>query len=292
MSTNIKNFLSKMKILFTTRKYPEKSALRVRVTIDSKGSNDISTEIYFTNIDQWNGKKQQFENNDLFNELIARERNKIENIFLGLSKPDAKSVIDIYQGKASPKKIERSNAEKIKRAYKEIDKTLSEEDMKALENKDFGKLQPFADIFILLAKTGINYSHYLEIKDWKDVIEMKEGRYFFIDFRTKNGNHILVLIPHKVIEILEKYKWNPPDYCRDHFNRQLKIIGKELGFNSSFSTKYARKTLANYLLDNGASMETTAKALGHKGLEMVLKHYAKVSPKKVVNEIGHLFNKQ
>ena len=276
------NFLSKMKILFIARKYSENSVLRVRVTINHKRSNDISTEILFKAVDCWNAKKQEFENSAYLNERLRREKNKIENIFLKMKKPTAKGVMDIYTGNAKLQDCRKNKDE--------LSKHLEEEMMNKIEQHEFSKdLQPWADIFIILQRTAMNYTNYKTI-DFKTAIKKnKEGNEYLEFFRTKTDFKSIVPVSPPLKKVLEKYDYNPPRRSRSHFNKKLKLIAKEVGIaDERFSTKWGRKTLPNLLLEKGVSVDITSKVLGHASTNLVQKHYAEIKAKRIVNEVNEV----
>lgn len=277
------HFLTKMKILFTARKYQENIVLRVRVTINRKKSSDVSTDIFFKDSDCWNAKKQTFENSDYLNERMRREKIKIENIFLKMKNPTAKGVIDIYTGKSTL-------LDQRKNVADELSKHLEEADMVKIETFAFDqKLQPWADIYIILQHTAMNYSDY-KAMDFRTAVKTnKEGNEYIEFYRNKTNQKSIVPVSPKLKEILEKYKYSPPKRSRSHLNKKLKEIAKLVGIaDSRFSVKFGRKTFANLLLEKGVSLDVTSKVLGHANTNLVQKHYAELKAKRIVNEIGEI----
>ncbi len=263
--------------------------LMMRITHNTKHNTkkrrEISTGILVCNEDEWNQKAQRFDKNPLLNQKLDAWK----SCFFQELAPVETPKLAPKDKKLATKKATSLRAEKNQRHQAEMAKTLNEEQMDKLEKHRFeGKLQRYADIFIILMRLGINYSHYLEIQDFSKQIEEHGGMLFYHDFRSKNGGEVLVPLASKALEVLKKYNYKPPKLSHQSVSKQLKKIGQLIGVEG-LSIKYGRKTLANYLLNNGASIETAATALGHKDTTMLLRHYAKVQPKKVMSEIGHLF---
>lgn len=282
----IKTFLSNMRILFTPRQYTNKSVLRIRVTIDGKRSTDVSTEIFFTAADCWNSRKQTFENSDLLNERVRREKHKIEAIFLKLKEPTAKAIMDCYCGKTTPQKAS------TKHYNNEISKHLSEEMMLKIEATEFKpkSLQRCADIFIILQRTGINYSDYLRLRiDFAPLIKTYEGTKYIEIHRSKTNQRAIIPVHSSLKKVLEKYNYIPPNQSRSFFYRMLKMLAEKVGIEDKrFSLKWGRKSLTNLFLEKGVSVEATARVLGHAGTEMVQKHYARINEKRVIAEVGKM----
>jgi integrase len=254
-----------------------------------------------TNLHLWQQENQRFKNArngaslniefSKYNEEILRDSLGIYMAYNHLlsqkkEKITADEILKIHQEQQAGKKAKRKRSKGISQA-KELNKYHTENEMLVIENKDFGELQRYADMYILLQRLGINHTHYMIISDWKSKFQMYEGRYFFHDFRSKNEGEILALVHPKVLQVLEKYNYHPPRYSRQCLNKRLKEIASILKMDS-FSVKYARKTFTNHLFDNGATVETCAKGLGHTGLEMVLKHYTQVRHKKILRELSNV----
>jgi integrase len=251
------------KFLFWVRK----DYLYMRVTTVRTGKRqEISTGIFVRKEDKWNATAQKFDKNAWHNQKLDACK------FEFLQKEADK--IALPKEKKSPETAKAKNNLRAKQLkhQKEMNKNLTEEQSQVIETTPLEhKLQKYADVFNILKDLGINYTHYIEIEDFSTCIESHEGLLFFHEFRNKNGGEVLVPISQKLVTLLEKYNYKPPKPARKYLDKKLKEIAKILGFEN-LSVKYARKTLANFLLNNGASIETTASALGHKDTTMVLRH--------------------
>ena len=81
------------------------------------------------------------------------------------------------------------------------------------------------------------------------------------------------------LEIINRYGGveNLPTRNNTKRNLLLKTIAAHVGIEINLCTKIARKTFANYCLNNlSMRLETLAELLGHTSLDYV-KHYAKIT---------------
>lgn len=92
--------------------------------------------------------------------------------------------------------------------------------MKELEEKDWGELQIFADIFIILARTGMNYSDFVSI-DFNLAIKTIEQGAVIVIARGKTSRESIIPLFPVVRKILEKYSYNPRRYERTYFNKKI-----------------------------------------------------------------------
>jgi integrase len=186
--------------------------------------------------------------------------------------------------KEKEKEIKKKRCRK-KNYDHEIDKFLPEDKMILLENTPFeGRLQMYADIFIILQRTGINFTDYDQM-DWKKAIKKMGEKEILELYRSKSGQKAIIPVLPSLKKILEKYNYQPPKRSPSMLNLQLKKIAELIGFDMPLSLKFGRKTITNLFLEKGVSIEVTAKVLGHKDLTMVQKHYAQIKHNRVLMEI-------
>jgi integrase len=275
--------LSKMILLFRVRK----NVLYYRITINKKRSTDQSTGIRFDDTDQWNAKRQRFDNNDFNNELLARLKLKLQNIYLSLgAAATAADITKAYKANIPEgKEIVPKAKKKEKKGYnKELDKFLTDAEMSILESAKLGKDQKFLDVFIILMRTGMNYSDYKMLDFRAAIVKSEYGDYIRIE-RNKTSERAIIPLMPKVRELLEKYDYAPPKMSRIFLYKKTKQISKQL-LSREITPKFGRKTMANYCLENSISIDVTAKILGHAGTEMVQRHYAQIREKRVMKEWG------
>ena len=145
------------------------------------------------------------------------------------------------------------------------------------------------DMFVWTCYTGQHHGDY--IKKSYEVFEYN-GKMWLGGFRVKseggrkNKRYQMPLHPI-ALQILERYGSIEKLPVRNNTKRNtnLKVIGAYIGINQNLTTKVARKTLANYCL-NELSMraETVAAVLGHSSTKH-LKHYAKISNESICREM-------
>lgn len=95
----MKIWLTDMTILFRTRKNTTINTLYIRITIDKKRGTDFSSGIRYDNVEQWNSKKQRFDNSPLLNNEIEEIKHALKEIYLRLKTNDPTKIIDAFRNK-------------------------------------------------------------------------------------------------------------------------------------------------------------------------------------------------
>ena len=164
-------------------------------------------------------------------------------------------------------------------------------DFSTLQIPDITKkcLSEERDMFVWACYTGQHHGDYIQ-KSY-EIFEYN-GKMWLSGFRLKseggrkNKPYYMPLHPI-ALQILERYGSIEKLPVRNNSKRNvnLKVIAAYIGINQNLTTKVARKTLANYCL-NDLSMraETVAAVLGHSSTKH-LKHYAKISNESICREM-------
>lgn len=198
--------------------------------------------------------------------------------------------------------IEKDPFLHYKGKVKEIDRTyLSEEEIQAIMNKDFGtdRLSLVRDIFLFSCFTGLAY---IDVKNLtKSHINLGiDGEKWIFTHRQKTESASKIPILPVTQMIIEKYANHPqavnqdrllPILSNQKMNAYLKEIAGVCNINKELTFHIARHTFATTVtLTNGVPIESVSKMLGHKNLRTT-QHYAKVLDKKVSDDMQILKSK-
>lgn len=164
---------------------------------------------------------------------------------------------------------------------------LSETEIKLIEDwKPVSeKLERIRDIFIFQCYTGLAYVDVFNFD--KSKIEIQNGSEVIRSSRKKTGEAYIFLLLPKAKAILEKYEYKLPVITNQKYNDYLKLIGAGAGISKVLTSHVARHTYGTYLINNGISILTVSKALGHSNTRMS-EHYAKILASTVINEMSKL----
>lgn len=184
---------------------------------------------------------------------------------------------------------------KVDRGY------LTNEELSIITNKviSIPRIAQVRDIFLFQCYTGLAYidTKYLTKQN---LFLDAEGVFWIKTKRIKTGTEANVPLLPQAIKVLEKYK-----DCKtlDGFNRILPVLSnqkmnsylKEIqdlcGINKRLSCHLARHTFATTVtLNNGVSLETVSKMLGHTNLSTT-RIYARLLDKRVMDEMQTLSKK-
>lgn len=143
------------------------------------------------------------------------------------------------------------------------------------------------DLFVFQMFTGMAYSdsQAFDIKKYKKI----DGKWRIIGNRIKTGEPFVNQLLPPVVEVLEKYGMQTPKICNAVYNRELKTIGKALGFSTRMHTHLARHTFATWMLRNGVRLENVGKMLGQANIRTT-QRYAKVLAESVHEDFERVAN--
>ena len=182
---------------------------------------------------------------------------------------------------------------KIKTApYKHV--FLLPEEVGKLENlklADVGpSLEHTLDAFLFCIYTGLRYSDFIALSE-KNMVEI-EGNSWIIFHSVKTGVEVklpvYLLFEGKACRLLGKYEGNWKHFfglkSNTSVNYDLETIGKIAGIGKHFTFHSARHTNATLLIDQGVSITTIQKLLGHRNVSTT-QVYAEIMGKTIVKDL-------
>ena len=185
---------------------------------------------------------------------------------------------------------------KIKTApYKHV--FLLPEEVGKLENlklADVGpSLEHTLDAFLFCIYTGLRYSDFIALSE-KNMVEI-EGNSWIIFHSVKTGVEVklpvYLLFEGKACRLLGKYEGNWKHFfglkSNTSVNYDLETIGKIAGIGKHFTFHSARHTNATLLMDQGVSITTIQKLLGHRNVSTT-QVYAEVMGKTIVKDLSRM----
>lgn len=198
--------------------------------------------------------------------------------------------------------IEKDPFVNYKTRYKTVDREfLLEQEIQAITEKDFKieRLTQVKDIFIFCCYTGLAYIDVKNLTNDNIVLGI-DGEYWIKTKRTKTNSQINIPLLPSAYEILLKYQNHPdisnkekvlPVLSNQKMNSYLKEIADLCGIQKKLTFHLARHTFATTVtLNNGVSIESVSKMLGHKSLRTT-QHYAKILDRKVSHDMKILREK-
>lgn len=165
---------------------------------------------------------------------------------------------------------------------------LTEEQIAVFSNLETTTLdeEKAKDLFLWQAFTGMAYQDAQNFK----VSNLKkfEGKKVIVMPRQKTGETFYVPLFQQAEELLQKWGNRLPRLTNQGFNRILKRLGKQIGFEGTLTTHVARKTAATYWINNGIDYKIVSRLLGHKNSLITEAIYAKISVQTILRETEHL----
>lgn len=179
--------------------------------------------------------------------------------------------------------------------------SLSSEELKLVAETVLpnDKLSRTRDIFLFGCYTGLAYVDLVSLQR-KHIEYSPASKIFFIKKnRTKTGKLSVIPLFKPARELLIKWlgDWEKlnlesrllPQISNQKYNDYLKEIAIICGIQKKMVTHMARHTFATSVaLENGVTLEATAKMMGHTKISQTQK-YAKVTELKIATETQHLF---
>lgn len=142
------------------------------------------------------------------------------------------------------------------------------------------------DLFCLSCVSGMAMSDVLTFDPIKH-IKIVNGYEFFDFTRTKTGSRCLVPVIAQAKEIIESRAWPVTMKRRSYQYHVTSTLGGILG--KKLHTHMGRKTSGALFLEFGFSIEATSSFLGHKNYQLTANVYAKITSKKIENEMNRVF---
>ena len=162
---------------------------------------------------------------------------------------------------------------------------LTSNELEKLEEHNLANnasLQRVRDIFLFSVYTGLRHSDASNLK--QDNIELQGKEYWIVYTQQKTGEPNRIPMLKKALEIYNKHEeerkmtgYILPRLSHQKLNVYLKVIAELAGIKKHLSHHVARHTAASTIfLQNGVSLETTGKLLGHRSIKST-QIYAKVT---------------
>lgn len=150
-------------------------------------------------------------------------------------------------------------------------------------------LNKIKDLFLFQCYTGFSYADLASVKQSHVIHNSKDGRYYIVKNREKNGCECVIPYFEKAKNIWERYNYQLPIYSNAKYNLYLKDIGDLLGIKKTIYTHTARKTFATLKLnEDGFSIEAVSKMSGHASVRTTEIFYAKVNLNLISSEVQRL----
>ena len=190
--------------------------------------------------------------------------------------------------------------------YKEPIKTvekpkLNRFELLAIQNKHISKerLARVRDVFVFACYTGMSFSDIASLIP-SDIVVGIDGNHWIQKQRTKTGiKYSIPLLPIPK-RIIAKYKEDPyclqkgvllPMLSNQKYNCYLKELGDICSVDINLTSHTARHTFATTVtLENGVSLESVSKMLGHSNTNMT-QHYGKITERRIADEMAILKEK-
>lgn len=166
---------------------------------------------------------------------------------------------------------------------------LMPEELAAIAKTVFASapLQRVADLFVFQAWTGMAYDDLSRFDAAKNLKTMS-GRMWVVYERGKTDGGALAPFFPLAASILAKYPEGLPVITNQKYNAYLKEVGAIVGIETKLTTHLARKTFGAVMLNEGFSMESVSKMLGHKTIYTTQRFYARVGAKRIADEMDRL----
>jgi len=178
---------------------------------------------------------------------------------------------------------------------------LTQEEIIRIYKKEFmtERLSLVRDAFVFSCYTGLSYGDIQRLK-LSDIV-YSQGQYWVCIQRKKTGHFSNIPLLETPLNIIEKYKQkiqntdkkvnqNPllfPLKSNQKTNEYLKEIGEICQIGKSISYRVSRHSFAVMVLENGVSIESLSKMLGHRSIRTT-QIYATITNRKVKREMRRI----
>lgn len=200
-------------------------------------------------------------------------------------------VLRIYVRLAVQKDLVKENPYKKWKVPKYVPaqthRSITLDDLRLIEDVPLAKKFEIAsrDLFVFQANTGMSY---VDTQNFDlDELRRNRGRVAYQNNRVKTYEHFYIPLNGKAKSILKKYGGLPPKIGLEAYNMNLKSVAKQAGVTLPISSHWARHTFAMICVNNGMSIFTLSKLLGHSNVATT-EIYAKLSQKTVDDEFDRV----
>ncbi len=152
------------------------------------------------------------------------------------------------------------------------------------------RLQHVADMYVFQAFTGFAYADLVDF-DYTKHVKAIAGKKWIFKHRVKSDVEAIVPVFPDAKRILLKYNFKLPVISLQKYNSYLTEIVDIVGIQKKLTTHTARKTFAMIRLNDGFSIESVAKMLGHNGIGVTQSTYATIGVNRIENELDNMVMK-
>lgn len=183
-----------------------------------------------------------------------------------------------------------------------LDQFLTVEELKQLRQAVMPneRLERIRDLFVFQCYTCLSYTDLAKF-DPERIID-ENGKKVYCGARKKSSVRFTIPLLAPAIEVLDRYNGLPKSLTKrnqrsgkiisnTNFNTYLKEISAPAGLSYELTTKWARHTGATMLLNAGVSPEVIAVVGGWRNTKVLMKHYAKMQEKTVINKVSEIEDK-
>lgn len=149
------------------------------------------------------------------------------------------------------------------------------------------RLQHVADLYIFQSYTGFCYTDLYDF-DYNLHTRVVSGNEWIFKRRIKVDCEAVLPLFKEAKCILIKYGYKLPQITNQRYNAYLKEVADIIGIKKLLTTHTARKTFAMLKLDQGFSIESVAKMLGHASTKVTQSTYATVGCSRIESEMVRL----
>jgi integrase/recombinase XerD len=149
------------------------------------------------------------------------------------------------------------------------------------------RLQQVADMYVFQSFTGFAYVDLFDFDYYKHVKKINKQRWIF-KARVKNDIEAIIPMFNDAKRILRKYRLKLPVISNQKYNEYLKEIFKILSIDKDLTTHTARKTFAMIRINDGFSIESVARMMGHNSIKITQSTYAQVGIERISNEYSKI----
>lgn len=160
------------------------------------------------------------------------------------------------------------------------------EDMKKIEaSKQPQVLEKVRDLLIVQFYTGLSFSDLMEFSYKK--IQTISGKKVLMGKRVKTGVSFTIPLVKQVTDILDKYPQGLPRMSMTQYNLRIHAVCANAGieYADDVSSHWARRGCGYWMLNNGVSMATVSRVLGHSSIRQTEAIYAKLLPRTIIDDV-------
>lgn len=164
--------------------------------------------------------------------------------------------------------------------------SLTVGELKHMETYKFAspKLQYIADLYIFQCYTGFAFVDLMQFDAGLHIHQI-DNKMYIVKNRGKTNVEALVPLFGMTIKLLKKYKSKLPKITNQKYNLYIKEVSEVLGIDKHLTTHTARKTFGMIKLNEGFSIESVSRMMGHNSTNITQKTYARVTHVRIDKEL-------